>query len=62
MREYEECEYCRKRATHQRWQPSIGRWVYCKDHAPVDSRPIHWDVDGFRVPMDEEHADGTEAK
>ena len=54
MREHEDCEYCWKRATHERFLPDDGRYVYCRDHAPVDARAIRYDNDGSRIPMDGE--------
>jgi hypothetical protein len=54
MREYEECEYCWKRATRQRFLPGDGRYAYCRDHAPADAGPIRYDTDGSRIRMDGE--------
>lgn len=53
-REYEECEYCWKRATRERWIDGQGRWAYCKAHAPADATVIKYDTDGSLVRMAEE--------
>ena len=35
-----ECEYCAKRATHQRYLEGDGGYLYCDDHAPADAERI----------------------